>query len=150
LAGVHLDLRKVILRAVPLSPHEFVITEGMRTRERQVELVKAGASKTMNSRHLTGHAVDLAPVIGGYVRWDWPLFFDLARAVQHAAIELNIVIEWGGCWCRLNEQVPVETLHARYVNECHTNHKRPFMDGPHFQLPWDTYRIGPGTHNQDT
>lgn len=112
--GVHPDLAKVIHRAAALSPIEFRVIEGMRTLKRQRELVASGASKTMNSRHLTGHAVDLAPYVGGTIRWDWPLFYKLAPAVKQAAAEVGVPIEWGGDW-------------------------RTFKDGPHFQLPFAGY-----------
>lgn len=114
LQGVHPDLAKVIHRAAALSPIEFRVIEGLRTEKRQRELVASGASKTMNSRHLTGHAVDLAPYVGGMIRWDWPLYHKLAPAVKQAAAEVGVPIEWGGDW-------------------------RTFKDGPHFQLPFGGY-----------
>ena len=114
LVGVHPDLVKVVRRALEISLVDFAVVEGVRTKERQAELFKSGASQTMNSRHLTGHAVDLAPVVGNQVRWDWPLFFPLAEAMKAAAAEANIPIEWGGDW-------------------------RKFKDGPHWQLPWKEY-----------
>lgn len=114
LAGVHEDLIKVVKRAIEISEIDFCVTEGLRTRERQEQLVKAGASKTTRSRHLTGHAVDLAAMIGGEIRWDWPLYDKLAKAMKAAAEELNVKIEWGGDWVS-------------------------FKDGPHFQLPWKDY-----------
>ena len=113
LAGVHPDLVRVIKRAIKLTPVDFVVTEGMRTLARQKELFAAGASKTMNSRHLTGHAVDLAPVVGATVRWDWPLFHQLAPAVKQAASELGVAIVWGGDW--------------------------KWKDGPHFELDRSKY-----------
>jgi len=114
LEGVHLDLVRVVCRALELSDVDFAVIEGLRTEARQRELVAAGASQTMNSRHLTGHAVDLAPFIAGAVRWDWPPFYQIAKAMKAAAAELHIPIEWGGDWKR-------------------------FKDGPHWQLPWKDY-----------
>lgn len=111
LKGVNIDLVSVVHRALELSDIDFAVTEGLRTKERQAELVKAGASKTMNSRHITGHAVDLAAIVDGSVRWDWPLYEKIAKAMKQAAYELNIKIEWGGDW-------------------------KSFKDGPHFQIPW--------------
>jgi peptidoglycan L-alanyl-D-glutamate endopeptidase CwlK len=113
LQGVHPDLVRVISRALELTPVDFVVVEGLRTVARQKQLFAAGASKTMNSRHLTGHAVDLAPIVAGQIRWDWPLFHKLAPNVQQAAAELGVPIEWGGDW--------------------------RFKDGPHWQLPWSSY-----------
>ena len=114
LKGVHPDLVRVVERAAELSAIEFVVTEGLRSEARQRELLKSGASRTMKSRHLTGHAVDLAAMVGDEIRWDWPLYHRLASAMKGAALSLGVKIEWGGDW-------------------------RTFKDGPHFQLPWKEY-----------
>jgi peptidoglycan LD-endopeptidase CwlK len=114
LQGVHPDLVKVVHSALEVSDIDFVVTEGLRTKEKQAALRAAGASETMNSRHLTGHAVDLAALVDGEVRWDWPLYGKLAAAMTIAAGELGVEIEWGGDW-------------------------KSFKDGPHFQLPWSKY-----------
>lgn len=114
LQGVHPDLVKVVRRAAEITTVDFVITEGKRTEAKQKQMVASGASRTMNSRHLTGHAVDLAAKVGNDIRWDWPLYFKLAAAMKQAAAELKVSIEWGGDW-------------------------RTFKDGPHFQLPWKAY-----------
>lgn len=109
LEGVHPDLVRVVEKALTLSQIDFAVVEGLRTKARQAELMAAGASKTMNSRHITGHAVDVAPVIGGKIRWDWPLFNELATAFKLAATQENVPIVWGGDWVS-------------------------FKDGPHFEL----------------
>jgi peptidoglycan L-alanyl-D-glutamate endopeptidase CwlK len=112
LAGIHPRLAAVIRLAASRSSMKFRVLEGMRTVERQRQLVKKGASKTMNSRHLTGHAVDIAPIDGkGQVSWDWPLYHKLAPIVKQAAKELKVPLEWGGDW-------------------------KSFKDGPHWQLPF--------------
>lgn len=107
LAGVHPDLVRVISRAREAA--DFIVTEGLRTEARQRQLLAAGASQTMHSRHLTGHAVDLAALVDGTVRWDWPLYDRLALAVKRAAVEEEVAIAWGGDWPK-------------------------FRDGPHFEL----------------
>ena len=114
LVGVHQDLVKVVERAIEITEIDFAVLEGVRSKTRQEHLVKAGASQTMRSRHLTGHAVDLGAYVAGSVRWDWPLYHKLAVAVKQAAAELQIHIEWGGDWTT-------------------------FKDGPHWQLPWKDY-----------
>lgn len=114
LRGLHPDLVKVVLRAAEISDLDFTVLEGLRTVERQRELVKKGASKTMNSRHLTGHAVDLAPMSNGSVTWDWPIYYRLEKIVKKAAKDVNVTIEWGGDW-------------------------KSFKDGPHWQLPFSKY-----------
>jgi len=119
LEDAHPDLRKVIVHAASISTVDFTVLEVLRTVERQRELVAKGASKTMKSRHLPGangksHAVDLAPMIGGQVSWDWPLYNKLAPIIMAAAKDVGVPIEWGGSW-------------------------RTFKDGPHWQLPWNEY-----------
>jgi peptidoglycan L-alanyl-D-glutamate endopeptidase CwlK len=108
LQGVHPDLVRVVHRALELTPTDFLITEGLRTLERQLQLVAAGASRTMNSRHLTGHAVDFAPIVGRQVRWDWPLFPPIAKAFKQAAAEKNVAIVWGGDWRTFKDAPHVE------------------------------------------
>jgi len=130
LIGVHPDLVKVVRRALEVSDVDFAVTEGLRTVERQRQLVKSGASKTMNSRHLTGHAVDLAPFIGGTIRWDWPPFINIANAMRTAALELEISIRWGGAWKSLASfKVPVTVKDL----------SKTFPDGPHYELEWRVY-----------
>ena len=91
LKGVHPDLVAVVEAAIRLTPVDFMITEGLRTPARQAELVRAGASRTLNSRHLTGHAVDVAAWVDGGVRWDWPLYPRIAEAFKAAAKDRDAV-----------------------------------------------------------
>jgi peptidoglycan L-alanyl-D-glutamate endopeptidase CwlK len=109
LKGVHPALVAVVELAITKTPVDFMVTEGLRTAARQATLVKAGASRTNNSRHLTGHAVDVAALVDGQVRWDWPLYGRIAEAFKEAAAELKTPITWGGDW-------------------------RTLRDGPHFEL----------------
>ena len=127
LQGVHPDLVRVVRAAVGNSDVDFIVTEGLRTLARQKELLAKGASRTLKSRHLTGHAVDLAVVIGGEVRWDWPLYMKLANSMRLAAITENVPIVWGGTWKLLNTSKPPFTLH------------KSFPDEPHFELLSSTY-----------
>ncbi|NBW08277.1 MAG: M15 family peptidase [Caulobacteraceae bacterium] len=115
LKGVHPDLVRVVRRALELTENDFVVTQGLRTKEEQIRLVKAGASRTMNSRHLTGHAVDLAVLVDGQVRWDWPLYQKLNdEGMQPAARELGIPIVWGGSWIDLRDGPHWELNRASY------------------------------------
>jgi hypothetical protein len=114
LAGVHPDLVRVVERAAR-DGTKFRVIEGLRTMDRQAELVRAGKSQTMRSRHLTGHAVDLAALDeAGRVTWARPAYEALASQVKAAAAAEGVPVEWGGDW-------------------------RSFFDGPHFQLPWASY-----------
>lgn len=114
LTGVHPDLVRVVELALTYSPHDFTITEGLRSVARQRELKAAGASQTMNSRHITGHAIDFAVLVGGKVRWDWPLYGQVAAAFKRAAKELNVPIIWGGDWVSLRDGPHVELDRKRY------------------------------------
>ena len=114
LTGVHPDLVRVVELALTYSPHDFTITEGLRSVARQRELKAAGASQTMNSRHITGHAIDFAVLVDGKVRWDWPLYGQVAVAFKRAAKELNVPITWGGDWKSLRDGPHVELDRKRY------------------------------------
>lgn len=115
LRGVHPDLVKVTRRAIELTDIDFMVIEGKRAEARQRQLVKNGASQTMNSRHLTGHAVDCAPLVNKQIPWnDWSKFKLVSDAMLQAAKELGVDLEWGGNW-------------------------KSFKDGPHFQLSHKSY-----------
>lgn len=123
LNGVHPDLVRVVERAIEITEIDFGVSEGVRSREKQERLVAAGASKTMRSRHLTGHAVDLVAYVDGEVRWDWPLYRKIAEAMNAAADELGVNIVWGGDWDDDGDESDEHGL----------------RDGPHFQLDWSEY-----------
>jgi len=116
LVGVNPRLVDVVRRAKEISEVDFIVIEGLRTKARQAELVAKGASTTLNSRHITGHAVDIVPVIGGEIRWDWPLYYKLAEAMKQAAIELGVKVVWGGVWdCGLEALGDLEEDVTSYV-----------------------------------
>ena len=110
LAGVKPELVQLVESAIATSPIDFLVVEGVRSKERQRYLFDAGKSRTMNSRHLTGDAVDLAPIIDGKVSWDWAHFHDLSDHIKTVAKSIGVAVEWGGDWVS-------------------------FKDGPHWQLP---------------
>jgi len=123
LKKVHPDLARVIRRAAAMWPYkdqEFFITCSLRTLEEQKKLFAAGATRTMNSRHLPhktdklSRAVDLAVKVNGELRWDWPLYAQMAKTVKAAAKAEKVPITWGGDW-------------------------KSFKDGPHFELSKASY-----------
>lgn len=140
LRGVHPDLVAVVERAIQVSAVDFTVLEGLRSVDRQRELVARGASKTMQSRHLSGHAVDLGALLSGSVSWHWSLYEHIAVAVQQAARELKVPIRWGGVWDRhLNELGNIHDECAAYVERRIAADKSVFTDGPHFELPAGEY-----------
>jgi peptidoglycan L-alanyl-D-glutamate endopeptidase CwlK len=119
LQGVHADLVRVIRAAHAATAGRadglsFIVIEGLRTQKRQAELVAAGASRTMQGRHLTGHAVDLMATVAGKGRWDWPLYATLGALVKSEAVAQGVPLVWGGDW-------------------------RTLRDGPHFELDRKAY-----------
>jgi len=127
LEGVHSDLVAIAHKALELTEQDFTVTEGLRTRERQATLFREGKSKTMKSRHLTGHAIDIVPYP---VTWEFEYFYPVADAFRKAAQDLDIPLRWGGNWSVHDLRKwngTAELLVKKY--------KGGFYDLPHFELP---------------
>lgn len=103
------DPRLVAVMKAARETIPFEITEGLRTRERQRYLVSTGKSRTMNSYHLRGKAVDVVATPGGKVSWNLADYRAINVAVQKAAKAAGVTVTWGGSW-------------------------KSIVDGPHFQL----------------
>ena len=114
LAQVHPDLQRVFNEAIKDSPLDFSITQGLRTKEQQKVLFDAGKSQTMNSRHLTGKAVDIAVIREGEVTWYFKYYQLVSDHIKKVAKELGIEVAWGGDWAS-------------------------FRDGPHYELHRSVY-----------
>jgi peptidoglycan L-alanyl-D-glutamate endopeptidase CwlK len=140
LEGVHPDLVRVAKTALAKSSVDFGITEGVRSLEKQKILYNTGASKTMKSRHLTGHAVDVIAYVNGYTYEPFSLYVNIAEAFRLSAIEHDVEILWGAAWLKaLNYYDSAELAKSAYVKARWDQGKRPFIDGPHFQLTWKDY-----------
>jgi len=116
LAGVMPELVQLFEAVAAKVDFDLYVVEGLRTKAKQATLVAKGASQTQNSRHLTGHAVDIAPFVAGEIRWDWPLYNKLALVVKAEARRLGIKVTWGGDW-------------------------KSLKDGPHWELDWKAYPV---------
>lgn len=114
LATVHEDLQRVMEEAIKDAPYDFSITEGLRSLERQKQLFADKKSSTMKSRHLTGHAVDVAIIIDGKANWEMDKYKELATHVEAVALSLGVAIECGAFW-------------------------QHFPDGPHIELDRTVY-----------
>ena len=137
LEGVKPDLVKVVKRAIELTKVDFGVIEGMRTEERQKELVAKGASKTMKSKHLDGNAVDLMVYVDGRGCWELNLYDEVADAMRQAAIEEGVPVRWGCAWHIDNIEDydgTMEDAMNAYIDLRRSQGKRPFLDGPHFEL----------------
>jgi len=137
LAGVDDRLVKVVNRAIELTKVDFGVTEGLRTIERQTQLVAAGKSQTMASKHIGGKAVDLVAYLDGEVCWELNMYDDIADAMKQAAIELNVPIKWGCAWIVEDIRLwrgTMEDAMMHYIDTRRKENKRPFLDGPHFEI----------------
>lgn len=137
LAGVDPNLVEVMKLAIQYSTVDFAVTEGLRTVQRQRELVAKGASQTMKSKHIEGKAVDVVAYIGDRISWEANLYDDIADAVKAAAQELNVSIKWGAAWT-VNDIAEwdgtMQEASDSYVATRRQQGKRPFLDYPHFEL----------------
>ena len=137
LDGVDDRLVDVVCRAIEITTVDFGVTEGLRTVETQRQYVATGKSQTMDSKHLTGHAVDLVAYINGQVAWELNLYDNIADAMKQAAIEKNVAIKWGAAWnvpdIRLWRGTMEEAM-VYYIDTRRKVNKRPFIDGPHFEI----------------
>lgn len=109
LQTVDTRLQELFKKAIINSPYDFCITEGIRNLEKQKEYVAKGVSKTLNSKHLTGKAVDIAVIVNNKITWEWKYYKEVADHIKAVAEEFGLKITWGGDW-------------------------KTFKDGPHFQL----------------
>jgi peptidoglycan LD-endopeptidase CwlK len=146
LTGVHPKLVEVDKLAISRSTQDFSVHDGVRTAAEQHRMVASGASTTTNSKHLIqpdgyGHATDLVPFLNGKPRWEWPLIYPIAAAMQDAARSLGVKVRWGGVWDVCLNDLPLgaaalEISVARYVERRKKLHpgKAVFIDGPHFEL----------------
>ena len=137
LAGVDEDLVAVVKHAITVTKIDFGVTCGVRTVAEQKELVATGASKTMKSKHLEGHAVDLVAYIGSRVSWELNLYDNIADAMTEAARDVGVKLRWGAAW-----HIPdirswngnMEQAMNSYIDLRRSQGRRPFIDGPHFEL----------------
>jgi peptidoglycan LD-endopeptidase CwlK len=137
LDGVDDRLVDVVCRAIEITTVDFGVTEGLRTVETQRQYVATGKSQTMDSKHLRGEAVDLVAYINGQVSWELNLYDNIADAMKQAAIEKNVAIRWGAAWSVPDIRLwrgTMEEAMMYYIDLRRKMNKRPFIDGPHFEL----------------
>jgi peptidoglycan L-alanyl-D-glutamate endopeptidase CwlK len=137
LEGVDERLQSVVKSAIGITKTDFGVICGLRTIEEQRKLVDKGASKTMKSKHIGGNAVDLMAYIGSRGSWELNLYDDLADSMKEAAIDLGVPVRWGAAWhindIREWDGTMEEAMNA-YIDLRRSQNRRPFIDGPHFEL----------------
>lgn len=128
LLGVNPSLICCVRYSIKRTIVDFSVVEGLRALERQRKLVAAGASRTLDSYHLTGDAVDLAPYVDGKLAWQKPLAFEVARTMLFASRDLTVPLVWGGVWDRELASLDPNDLDGeveRYIARWRAAHPRP-------------------------
>ena len=137
LEGVHPDMVKCVKSAIEWTKVDFGVICGMRSEAEQRELVAKGASQTMASKHLEGLAVDLMAYCGSRASWELNLYDDIADAMAQAAKTHSVPIKWGAAWSIGNIaqwNSSMEGAMNSYIDLRRSEGRRPFIDGPHFEL----------------
>ena len=137
LEGVDDRLIGIVKYAIGITKVDFGVTCGLRTIEEQRQLVAKGASQTMRSKHIDGHAVDLVAYIGSRVSWELSLYDDIADAMKEGAQQVGVPIRWGAAW-NINDlrewPSTAEAAMNHYIDVRRAESRRPFIDAPHFEL----------------
>ena len=137
LEGVHDDMVRVVKKAIDLTKVDFGVICGLRTQEEQDALLAKGATQTKTSKHMTGDAVDLMAYVGSRASWELNLYDDIADAMKQAAKNNNVKIRWGAAWHIDNfaeYEGTAEDAMNDYIALRRSQGRRPFIDGPHFEL----------------
>jgi peptidoglycan L-alanyl-D-glutamate endopeptidase CwlK len=135
LVDVDADLVAVARLALTYSPVDFGVTCGLRTQHEQNQLLATGKTQVRHSRHQDGMAIDVVAYVDGEVTWDLEHYITIADAFANACKELNVKVRWGGAWSHnLDEHTGTEA-HKAYVSLRKSQGRKPFIDGPHFEIP---------------
>ena len=135
--GVDDKLVAVVKHAITATKTDFGVIQGLRTIEMQKALFAKGASQTMKSKHLDGLAVDLMAYVEGRGSWELNLYDDLADAMAEGANAVGCKIRWGAAW-HIDSigqyKGSMEEAMNEYIDLRRSQGRRPFIDGPHFEL----------------
>ena len=137
LMGVEPELKEVVYEAIKVTKIDFGVIEGLRTEEKQKQLVESGASQTMKSKHLEGCAVDLMAYIGGRGSWELNVYDEIADAMKEAAVKVDVAVRWGAAWTVTDIREwegTMEDAMNSYIDTRRSQGRRPFIDAPHFEL----------------
>ena len=137
LMGVEPELKQVLYDAIKVTKIDFGVIEGLRTEEKQKQLVESGASQTMKSKHLEGRAVDLMAYIGGRGSWELNVYDEIADAMKEAAVKVDVAVRWGAAWTVTDIREwegTMEDAMNSYIDTRRSQGRRPFIDAPHFEL----------------
>jgi hypothetical protein len=135
LQGVDERLVKIVHEAIKITTVDFAVGEGLRTLERQKQLVAQGKSKTLNSKHITGNAVDLWAYVNNTISWKETYYYDIGQAMRDSAIKQGVKLRWGAVWDKpLNDIRNTELEPSLYVQRRKDAGKKAFLDFVHFEI----------------
>ena len=137
LMGIEPELKEVVYEAIKVTKIDFGVIEGLRTEEKQKQLVESGASQTMKSKHLEGRAVELMAYIGGRGSWELNVYDEIADAMKEAAVKVDVAVRWGAAWTVTDIREwegTMEDAMNSYIDTRRSQGRRPFIDAPHFEL----------------
>ena len=137
LKGVEPELKEVVYEAIKVTKIDYGVIEGLRTEEKQKQLVESGASQTMKSKHLEGRAVDLMAYVGGRGSWELNVYDEIADAMKEAAVKVDVAVRWGAAWTVTDIREwkgTMEEAMNSYIDTRRGQGRRPFIDAPHFEL----------------
>ena len=142
LEGVNPLLVDTVKRAIQLTKVDFGVIYGVRSLAEQKRLHEAKMPHDMKPKHLiqedgTSHAVDLMAYDGSNPSWDIVMYDDIADAMKAAAKETGAKIRWGAAWnidSITDWERPMEDAMNNYIDVRRNQGRRPFIDGPHFEL----------------
>ena len=137
LMGIEPELKEVVYEAIKVTKIDFGVIEGLRTEEKQKQLVESGASQTMKSKHLEGRAVDLMAYIGGRGSWEVNVYDVIADALNEAGVKVDVAVRWGAAWTVTDIREwegTMEDAMNSYIDTRRSQGRRPFIDAPHFEL----------------
>lgn len=138
LKTVDTRLSVVAYKALRDSPVDFAVIEGLRSRERHLKLLAAGATRVQHSKHETGMAIDVMAYVDGRGCWELPPYYKIINAFREVAERDNVPLRWGGCWRMLVGLPPgaagLEHAVRRYIRERVERGKDPFVDACHLEI----------------
>ena len=126
-------LALVVVTCAALGPNKLTVLEGIRSLKRQKELFAEKKTWTMTSNHLTGNAVDIAPLP---ISWEWGDFYPIADQMDAAADLWEIPLTWGSAWDQTTEQWDDSlTAQKHYKQIRRAQGRKATLDGPHWEIP---------------
>lgn len=95
LIGVHPFLSFAAMKAIEITKQDFMVLDGVRTEEEQQKLIDRGVSKSKDSYHLYGLAMDLVAYVDGKPSWEKEYYKEIEIAMKRVITFYELPIQWG-------------------------------------------------------